>query len=102
MLNKFLIVFYLVAAHFCGLLDSVAVLTSDESNDFVYYCKPVHYLSTKVQWQRIDSGVYISSTTAEVAYVEIWVDDFDENSDSIAMLGNDCKFSISNYFEASV
>lgn len=85
---------YLCLALFVSFVfyaDSAPVLSSDENIAFIYYCKPIHYLSTKVQWQRIDSGVYISSNTAPIAYIDIWIDDFDANSDSIAMLGNDCK-----------
>jgi len=59
---------------------------------FVYFCKPIHYLSTYVEWQRIDSGLYISSSTAAVASVTVWIDDFDPTSDALSMLGSDCKY----------
>ena len=41
-------------------------------------------------WQRIDSGIYIASS-ANIDYIDVWIDNFDEDVDAIAMLGNDCE-----------
>lgn len=69
----------------------LAAVNPNDIIDFVYYCKPIHYLSTPVQWQRIDSGVKIASSTASIAYAEIWIENFDPTVDAISMLGSDCK-----------
>lgn len=63
------------------------------SINFVYYCKPIHQGSTAAQWQRIDSGLYLTSTY-DIDNIEVWIDNFDADVESIAMLGNDYTNSI--------
>ena len=59
---------------------------------FVYYCKPIHYLSTFVEWQRVDDGVYVVSSTHSIAKITVWISNFDPESDALSMLGGDCKY----------
>ena len=95
---------FTLVCSFCAIFELTnATLTIEATNfaedvlfssiDFVYYCKPIHQGGTPAQWQRIDSGLYLTSTY-DIDNIEVWIDDFDPDVDDIAMLGNDYTNSI--------
>ena len=57
----------------------IANATSNFNIHDVYYCKPIHQGSTAAQWQRIDSGLYLTSTY-DIDNIEVWIDNFDAGS----------------------
>jgi hypothetical protein len=69
----------------------LAAANPEQQIQFVYYCKPIHYLSTFVEWQRVDGGLKVVSTTHPIAKITVWISNFDPTSDALSMLGGDCK-----------
>ena len=80
---NFLVTYLVISSGF-----SKPTITSNDGNrPMDYYCKPTHYLSSNVQWQRVDSGVSVTSTNP-IKSAKIWMPIYEATSDGISIQGD--------------
>ena len=69
---------------------TLIVVAAVDTVDFIYWCRPLHYLGgPQGSWQRIDSGLIVNSTV-RIDYIKVWIEssEFDPEIDELGMIEN--------------
>ncbi len=71
-MNIIILLLVLLFSSIPKIISTIVLADENPGLNFIYYCKPRHYLSTPVVWQRIDSGVSINATDFPIKQVKIY------------------------------